>query len=45
VLALGDYQAKLVRDDHETGYESDKVYEFLFSDKKTRNFRVIGQRE
>jgi hypothetical protein len=45
LLALGDYKAKLVRDDHRTTYDSDRVYEFLFPDGKTRRFDVVGQIE
>ena len=45
LLALGDYKAKLVRDDHKTTYESFQEYELLFPDKKTRKFVVIGQSE
>ena len=45
LLALGDYKAKLVRDDHKTTYESYQEYELLFPDKKTRKFDVIGQSE
>jgi len=45
LLALGDYKAKLVKDEHKTSYESDRIYEFLFADKKTRKFSVVGQSE
>ena len=45
LLALGDYKAKLVKDDHKTPYESSRTYEFLFPDKKTRKFFVAGQSE
>jgi hypothetical protein len=45
LLALGDYKAKLVRDDHRTGYDSYQVYEFLFPDNKTRKFEVVGMTE
>jgi len=45
LLALGDYKAKLVKDEHRTGYDSFQVYEFLFADKKTRKFEVIGHSE
>jgi hypothetical protein len=45
LLALGDYKAKLVKDLHKTTYESYQEYEFLFPDKKTRKFVVIGQGE
>jgi hypothetical protein len=45
LLALGDYKAKLVQDIHKTTYESSQAYEFLFTDKKTRKFFVVGQTE
>jgi hypothetical protein len=45
LLAFGDYRAKLVKDEHKTAYDSLQVYEFLFPDKKTRQFEVVGQRE
>jgi hypothetical protein len=45
LLALGDFKAKLVKDEHKTTYDSIRVYEFLFADKKTRRFEVIGQTE
>ena len=45
LLALGDYKANLVKDEHKTSYESSQVYEFLFPDKKTRKFSVVGQTE
>jgi hypothetical protein len=45
LLDLGDYKAKLIKDEHRTAYESDQVYEFLFPDKKTRKFTVVGQTE
>lgn len=45
LLAPGDYKAKLVQDQHKTAYESSQAYEFLFPDKKTRKFVVVGQTE
>jgi hypothetical protein len=45
VLALGDYKAKLVQDEHKSAYEFSQTYEFLFPDKKTRKFIVMGQTE
>jgi hypothetical protein len=45
ILVVGDYKAKLVKDDHETVYESIRVYELRFVDKKTRKFDVIVQTE
>ncbi|HWW18148.1 MAG TPA: hypothetical protein VNY81_05955 [Candidatus Saccharimonadales bacterium] len=45
VLALGDYKAKLVQDEHKSTYEFSRAYEFLFPDQKTRKFTVVGQFE
>jgi len=45
LLSLGDYKARVVKDDHKVAYESYKVYEFLFPDNKTRKFIVVGQME
>lgn len=45
LLALGDYKAKLVKDEHKNTYESLQEYEFLLPDKKTRKFSVVGQTE
>jgi hypothetical protein len=43
VLMLGDYKARLVTNVHGRGdYDSLQVYEFQFSDKKTREFQVVG---
>lgn len=45
LLALGDYNAKLIEDVHKHTYESSQTYEFHFSDNTTRKFFVIGQSE
>jgi hypothetical protein len=45
ILALGDYKAKLAKDEHKSSYESLQVYEFLFPDGKTRQFLVVGMSE
>lgn len=46
LLILGDYKARLVKDQHWAGpYDSYRVYEFLFSDNKTRQYVVVGQTE
>lgn len=45
LLAVIDYKAKLVKDEHRTKYDSYKVYEFLFSDQRTRRFIVVSQTE
>lgn len=45
LLALGDYKARLVKDQHRTTYDSYQMYEFLLPDQKTRKFTVKGQME
>jgi hypothetical protein len=45
LLAVGDYKAKLVQDEHKAAYDSLQVYEFLFADRKTRKFEVVGWTE
>ena len=45
ILALGDYKARLVQDEHKSSYEFWQTYEFLFPDKKTAKFRVVGLTE
>jgi hypothetical protein len=45
VLSPGDYNAKLVKDEHKTSYDSNQTYEFLFPDNKTRRYNLVGQSE
>lgn len=45
LLVPGDYKAKLVKDEHKTAYDSYRVYEFLFPDKKTRQYHLVGLTE
>ena len=45
LLGLGDYRARLVKDEHKTAYDSLRVYEFLFPDQKTRKFDLVWQTE
>ena len=45
LLALGDYKAKLAKDEHKGTYESLQIYEFLLPDQKTRKFWVVEQTE
>lgn len=47
LLSLGDYKAKLVKDEHWRGatYDSYQVYEVMLPDKHTRRFIVVGQSE
>jgi hypothetical protein len=42
LLVLGDYKAKLMRDDHKNTYDSFRIYEFLFPDGKTRKYYLVG---
>jgi DNA topoisomerase VI subunit A len=44
-LTLGDYKARLVKDEHWGTYDSLQVYELLFPDRKTRKFMLVGQME
>jgi hypothetical protein len=41
VLALGDYKAKIVQDEHKNTYETSQAYEIL-PDKKTRKYYVVA---
>jgi hypothetical protein len=45
LLTIGDYKAKLVKDEHRGPVDSFQAYEFLFPDQKTRKFIVVGQTE
>src|SRR5450432_807837 len=42
LLIPGDYKAKLIRDVHKNAYDSFQIYEFLFSDGKTRKYFLVG---
>lgn len=45
MLALGDYKAKLVKEEHVTAYRSAQNYELLFPDGRTLKFNVVGVSE
>jgi hypothetical protein len=45
LLALGDYKARLVKDEHSGTYDSFQVYEFLLPGQTARKFMVVGQTE
>ena len=45
LLALGDYPAKLVRDEHKTAYQTMQEYELQFPDGKAEKFTLVGQSE
>jgi hypothetical protein len=42
LLIPGDHKAKLTKDDHKTAYGLSQNYEFLFPDKKTRWYNLVG---
>jgi len=45
VVALGDYKAKLVKDETKPTNEFMKTYDLMFPDGSTRKFQVTGQME
>jgi hypothetical protein len=45
LLALGDYRAKLVVDEHDTAYEFARAYEVLLPDNKKVRLFVVAQSE
>lgn len=45
LLSVGDYKARLVKDEHRTSYQSVQTYELLYPDNKTGKYNVIGQSE
>jgi hypothetical protein len=45
IVALGDYKAKLVKDQQKPTHEFNRTYELMFPDGSTREFVVTGQVE
>jgi len=45
LLALGDYKARLVKNERTGTYDSFQVYEFLLPGEQARKFMVVGQTE
>ncbi len=45
VLRIGDYKAKIAREDTSRAYEDSREYEFLLPDGEKRKFFVIGGTE
>ncbi len=45
LLRVGDYNAKIVKDETARSYEYARTYEFLFADGKTRQYQVVGESE
>lgn len=45
LLRVGDYKAKIAKDETQRSYEYLRTYEFLFPDGQTREYSVIGETE
>jgi hypothetical protein len=45
LLRVGDYNAKIRKDESKNAYEYDRSYEFLFPDGKTRVYEVSGEEQ
>ena len=45
LLRVGDYKARVVKDDASRSYEYFRAYQFLFPDGKTRRYTVVGESE
>lgn len=45
LLHVGDYKAKIAKDETQHSYEYLRTYEFLFPDGQTREYSVVGETE
>jgi hypothetical protein len=45
LLRVGDYKAKIAKDETTRTYEYLRTYEFLFADGQTRLYSVVGETE
>jgi hypothetical protein len=45
IVALGDYKAKLIKDQQKPTHEFNRTYSLMFPDGSTRDFVVTGQVE
>ena len=45
LLHIGDYKAKIVKEDTSKTYAYLRTYEFLFADGQTRKYIVVGEGE
>ena len=45
VLRVGDYKARIVKDESARAYEYLRTYQFQFADGKTRQYTVVGESE
>jgi len=45
VLRVGDYKAKVAKEEAKRVYEYFRTYEFLFADGTTRKYDVVGEGE
>lgn len=43
LLRLGDYKARIFREDTKRAYEYSRSYQFLFPDGRTRVYGVVGE--
>jgi hypothetical protein len=45
VLRVGDYNAKIVKDQTQRAYEYQRTYEFLFPDGQIRQYSVVSEEQ
>ncbi len=45
VLRVGDYKAKVLKEDTSKSYEYQRSYELLYPDGQTEDFQVMGESE
>jgi hypothetical protein len=45
VIHVGDYKARIVKEDTSRSYSYTRTYEFLFPDGTTRTYAVVGESE
>jgi hypothetical protein len=45
LLRVGDYKAKVLKEETKRAYEYSRTYEFLFPDGSTRDYYVAGESE
>lgn len=45
LLRVGDYKARIAKDDTASAYEYLRDYELLFADGKTRLYNVVSESE
>jgi hypothetical protein len=45
VLHVGDYNARIIKDQTQQAYEYQRTYEFLFPDGQIRQYSVVGEEQ